>query len=144
VYPKVPYRTEALSFAEAVGAGTDATITSAGTIFRTFRGLATGRVSTKEVGGPILIGQLAAQSARAGLDVFLGFMALISVNLAVVNLLPIPVLDGGAFVLLAIEGVTRRPIPTRVREVVQVVGLVLVVLLMVVAFSNDIGRLLGG
>ncbi len=143
VYPRVPYLTESLSLGEAISAGSRATWVSAGTIVRTFRGLATGRVSTKEVGGPILIGQLAAQSARAGLDVFLGFMALISVNLAVVNLLPIPVLDGGAFVLLAIEGVIRRPIPVRVREVVQLIGLGLVVLLMVVAFSNDIGRLLG-
>jgi regulator of sigma E protease len=144
VYQRVPYRSESLSLLEAFGAGSRATIASAGMIFKTFRGLATGRVSTREVGGPILIGQLAAQSARAGLDTLLGFMALISVNLAVVNLLPIPVLDGGAFLLLAVEGVTRRPIPTRVREVVQVLGLGMVVLLMVLAFSNDIGRLLGG
>lgn len=144
IYQKVPYLTEPLTFGEAVGAGSEQTWVAAGTIVRTFRGLLTGRVSSKEVGGPILIGQLAAQSARAGLDVFLAFMALISVNLAVVNLLPIPVLDGGAFLMLAVEGVIRRPIPTRVREVVQLVGLGLVVLLMVVAFKNDILRLLGG
>ncbi|MGD9522482.1 MAG: RIP metalloprotease RseP [Gemmatimonadales bacterium] len=144
VYQRVPYRTESLSIGEAIGAGSRATIGAAGMIFKTFRGLATGRVSTREVGGPILIGQLAAQSARAGLDTLLGFMALISVNLAVVNLLPIPVLDGGAFILLAVEGLIRRPIPTRIREVVQIVGLGMVVLLMVLAFSNDIGRILGG
>lgn len=144
IYQKVPYLSEPLSFPQAVVAGTEQTWVAAGTIFRTFRGLLTGRVSSKEVGGPILIGQLAAQSARAGLAVFLSFMALISVNLAVVNLLPIPVLDGGAFLMLAVEGVIRRPIPVKVREVVQLVGLGMVVLLMIMAFSNDIGRLLGG
>jgi regulator of sigma E protease len=140
---RVPYQSERYSLGGAIRAGSGATWTAAGTIFRTFRGLFTGRVSTREVGGPILIGQLAAESARAGIDVLLAFMALISVNLAVVNLLPIPVLDGGAFLLLAVEGVIRRPIPIRLREAVQVVGLVLIVLLMVLAFSNDIGRMLG-
>ncbi|HET9065993.1 MAG TPA: RIP metalloprotease RseP [Gemmatimonadales bacterium] len=144
IFQKVPYLTESLSFPQAIAAGSEQTWIAAGTIFRTFRGLVTGRVSSKEVGGPILIGQLAAQSARAGLDVFLSFMALISVNLAVVNLLPIPVLDGGAFLMLAVEGIIRRPIPVKVREVVQLVGLGMVVLLMIMAFSNDIGRLLGG
>jgi regulator of sigma E protease len=143
VAQRVPYLSERYSAGEAISAGTTATWTAAGTIFRTFRGLFTGRVSTREVGGPILIGQLAAQSARAGVDVLLAFMALISVNLAVVNLLPIPVLDGGAFLLLVAEGVTRRPIPVKLREAVQVIGLILIVLLMVMAFSNDIGRLLG-
>jgi len=144
IYQKVPYLSEPLSFPQAISAGAEQTWVAAGTIFRTFRGLLTGRVSTREVGGPILIGQLAAQSARAGLEVFLSFMALISVNLAVVNLLPIPVLDGGAFLMLAVEGIIRRPIPVKVREVVQLVGLGMVVLLMIMAFSNDIGRLLGG
>jgi regulator of sigma E protease len=116
---------------------------AAGTILRTVRGLLTRRIDSREVGGPILIGQLAAQSAQVGLGALLAFMALISVNLAVVNLLPIPVLDGGAFLMLSVEAVIRRPIPVRLREAVQMVGLVLIVLLMVLAFSNDIGRLLG-
>ena len=71
-------------------------------------------------------------------------MAFISVNLAVLNLLPIPVLDGGQFVLLVAEGVLRRPLPVKLRERLTAVGLVFVVLLMVLAFSNDIRRLLGG
>ncbi|MES2124657.1 MAG: RIP metalloprotease RseP [Gemmatimonadota bacterium] len=141
--PRTPYRTESLGFVGALRAGGDATISSAGTIFQTFRGLATRKISSKEIGGPILIGQMAAQQARAGIENLLAFMALISVNLAVVNLLPIPVLDGGAFLMLAIEGIIRRPLPARVREVVSFVGLGLVVLLMVLAFSNDIGRLIG-
>jgi regulator of sigma E protease len=140
---RTPILSESYSFGGALAAGTKTTWVAAGTIVRTFRGLLTGRVSTKEVGGPILIGQMAAQSARAGVEYLLGFMALISVNLAVVNLLPIPVLDGGAFLLLAIEGIIRRPIPVRLRESIQMIGLAMVVLLMVLAFSNDIRRLLG-
>jgi regulator of sigma E protease len=140
---RTPYITEPMSIGQAMGAGSRATLVAAGSIFRTFRGLFTGRVSTKEVGGPIMIGQMAADQARAGIEPLLAFMALISVNLAVVNLLPIPVLDGGAFLILLVEGIIRRPIPTKLREVIQLAGLAFVVLLMVTAFWNDIARLLG-
>jgi regulator of sigma E protease len=70
-------------------------------------------------------------------------MALVSVNLAVLTLLPIPVLDGGQFLFLAAEGVLRRPLSLRLRERLTLVGLFLIVCLMVLAFSNDIRRLLG-
>ena len=94
-------------------------------------------------GGPILIGQLAGESARLGLDAFLDFMALISINLAVLNLLPVPVLDGGQFLFLLAEAVVRRPLPLKLRERLTMVGLVLIVLLMGLAFSNDLRRLFG-
>lgn len=139
----VPLVYEDLSLGGAVAAGSRATWNASGTIFRTFRGLLTGRVDTGELGGPIMIGQMAASQARRGIESLLAFMALISVNLAVVNLLPIPVLDGGAFLILAVEGIVRRPLPVKVREVVTLIGLGLVIMLMVLAFSNDIGRLLG-
>jgi len=132
-----------LTAGEAVVRGSEATVMASGSIFRTFRGLLTGRVDTGELGGPIMIGQMAANEARRGIESLLAFMAVISVNLAVVNLLPIPVLDGGAFLILLVEGITRRPLPTRLREAVTLVGLGLVIMLMVLAFSNDIGRLLG-
>ena len=137
-----PVVSEPYSLGGAIGAGARATWFAAGTIIRTVRGLLTRRIDSSEVGGPILIGQLAAESAQAGFGVLLAFMALISVNLAVVNLLPIPVLDGGAFLILAVEGVIRRPLPVRLREAVQMVGLVLIIALMVLAFSNDIRRVL--
>jgi len=140
---KTPYLTEPLSFVGAVKAGADASISSAGTIFRTLRGLANGRVSTNQVGGPILIGQMAAEEARAGVEPLLAFIALISINLAVINLLPIPVLDGGAFLFLLVEGIIRRPLPGRVREALSLLGLALIVLLMFVAFKSDILRLIG-
>jgi regulator of sigma E protease len=102
-----------------------------------------GRVSTSELGGPIAIGVAAGQSARRGGEDFLIFMAAISVNLAILNLLPIPVLDGGQFLFLLAEAVTRRPITGRVREWLSLAGLAMIVMLMVLAFSNDIRRLLG-
>jgi regulator of sigma E protease len=144
IYVDIPVRREPLAFGDAVREGTAATGLAATQIVRTVRGLFSGRVSTREVGGPILIGQMAGRTVRLGLDEFLGFLAFISVNLAVLNLLPIPVLDGGQFVLLLAEGVLRRPLPVKLRERLTAVGLVFVVLLMVLAFSNDIRRLLGG
>ncbi|MEK6598372.1 MAG: site-2 protease family protein, partial [Gemmatimonadota bacterium] len=87
--------------------------------------------------------QSAAASASQGPVEFLLFMALISVNLAVVNLLPIPVLDGGQFLFLLGEAVIRRPLPVALRQALSGVGLVLVVLLMVLALSNDLRRIFG-
>ena len=84
--------------------------------------------------------QLAGESARMGLDTFLGFMALISINLAVLNLLPIPVLDGGQALLIAIEGVKRSPLSIRTREIVQQIGVTVMVLLLGLAFWNDLSR----
>ena len=135
---------EPLSFSEALGEGWTATIKASTQIVRTVRGLFTGRISGSTVGGPILIGQLAGESARLGLDTFLGFMALISINLAILNLLPIPVLDGGQFLFLLAEAVIRRPLPMKLRERLTTVGMVLIILLMGLAFSNDIRRVLGG
>ncbi|MBA3498677.1 MAG: RIP metalloprotease RseP [Gemmatimonadales bacterium] len=137
------FRSEPLSPGAAVVEGWHATVGASTQIVRTVRGLFTGRISQREVGGPILIGQLAGESARMGLDTFLAFMALISINLAVLNLLPVPVLDGGQFLFLLAEAVVRRPLPLKLRERLTMVGLVLIVLLMGLAFSNDIRRLIG-
>ncbi len=137
------FRSEPLSLGQAAVEGWHATVGASTQIVRTVRGLFSGRISKREVGGPILIGQLAGESARMGLDAFLGFMALISINLAVLNLLPVPVLDGGQFLFLLAEAVVRRPLPLKLRERLTMVGLVLIVLLMGLAFSNDIRRLFG-
>jgi regulator of sigma E protease len=135
---------EKLNPGQAVVEGGNATARAATQIFRTVRGLFSGRISGRTVGGPILIGQLAGESARMGLDTFLGFMALISINLAILNLLPVPVLDGGQFLFLLAEAVIRRPLPVKLRERLTTVGLVLIILLMGLAFSNDFRRLFGG
>jgi regulator of sigma E protease len=135
---------ERLNLGQAIIEGGRATLRASTQIVRTVKGLFSGRISGRTVGGPILIGQLAGESARMGLDTFLGFMALISINLAILNLLPIPVLDGGQFLFLLAEAVIRRPLPMKLRERLTTVGLVLIVLLMGLAFSNDIRRLFGG
>ena len=103
----------------------------------------TGDISSKAVGGPIMLFQAASQAAEEGLSAFLGMMALVSVNLGLVNLLPIPVLDGGHITQAILESVTRRPLSLRAREVANVIGLVLLVSLMIFAFRNDILRNLG-
>jgi regulator of sigma E protease len=138
--PQIETITRPLGLGQAMAAGWSTTLTFSTQIYRTVQGLFTARISSKEVGGPILIGQMAAQSARLGLDVLLSFMAFVSVNLAVLNLLPIPVLDGGQFVFLLAEGVMRRPLSLRIREGLTMVGLFLIVCLMVLAFKNDIVR----
>lgn len=105
--------------------------------------LVTGGASPRNLGGPILIGQLSGQVARAGMEAFLGFMALFSVNLAVLNLLPIPVLDGGHLLFLGIEAVRGRALSLEQRMRLSQVGFVIVIAIMVWAVANDVLRLFG-
>ncbi len=102
--------------------------------------MVTGEVSPRNLGGPILIAQMAGQQAQEGLATFLAFVAVLSINLGVLNLLPIPVLDGGHLLFFLVEAVIGRPVAVRHREVAQQVGIFLLVLLMVYAFYNDIAR----
>ena len=137
-------RTRPLGVGGALVEGWSRTVDASTQVWRTLRGLVSGRVAGRELGGPILIGQLAGQTARMGPEAFLSFMALISINLAVLNLLPVPVLDGGQFMFLLGEAVLRRPLPLKLRERLTMVGLALIVCLMVFAFWNDIRRLVEG
>lgn len=105
--------------------------------------IATLQLSFKNVGGTLMLFQIASEAAEAGLKVFLFQMALISVNLGLMNLLPIPVLDGGHIVTALIEGVTRRRLSLRSRELANWVGLALLLTLMVLAFANDVIRIWG-
>jgi regulator of sigma E protease len=134
-------RYEPLSLGEAVVEGWHSTVEASTQIVRTVRGLFSGRISKREVGGPILIGQLAGESARLGFDAFLAFMALISINLAVLNLLPVPMLDGGHLFFFVIEAILGRPLSLQKREAAQRVGFVLLMLLMVYALYNDLVRI---
>jgi len=102
----------------------------------------TGQISVKTVGGPIMLFKIASEAAEAGLSLFLFRMALISVNLGLMNLLPIPVLDGGHIATAVVEGVTRRRLSLRARELANGVGLLLLLGLMVLVFWNDISRYL--
>ncbi|MBW4055519.1 MAG: RIP metalloprotease RseP [Proteobacteria bacterium] len=97
-------------------------------------------VPMDSVGGPIMIAKMAGQQASAGIAPFLAFMALLSVNLGVLNLLPVPVLDGGHLLFYFMELIFRRPVPQRIREYAQQIGMALLLGLMVLAFYNDIIR----
>jgi regulator of sigma E protease len=102
--------------------------------------MVTGEVSPRNLGGPILIAQMAGQQAQEGFASFLAFVAVLSINLGVLNLLPIPVLDGGHLLFFLVEAIIGRPLALRHREIAQQVGIFLLVLLMVYAFYNDIAR----
>ena len=103
-----------------------------------------GSISRDNLGGPIMIAQIAGKQAKEGLDKFIQFIAFISINLAVLNFLPIPILDGGHLLFFACELVLRRPLSLRVREVAQQGGLFVLILLMAFVFYNDIARLFLG
>jgi len=101
-----------------------------------------GLISVKNINGPITIAQVAGETATYGFDVYLGFLALLSISLGVMNLLPIPVLDGGHLLYYAIEAVIRRPVPERIQAFGLQLGLLLISGIMVLAIYNDVNRLL--
>lgn len=103
-----------------------------------------GEVSPKTLGGPLLIAQMAGQQAREGLGSFFFFVAILSVNLGVLNLLPIPVLDGGHLLFFLLEGILGRPVKLKHRERAQQVGIFVLIMIMIYAFYNDIARFFGG
>ncbi|MBF0539105.1 MAG: RIP metalloprotease RseP [Nitrospirae bacterium] len=100
-------------------------------------------VPADTIGGPIMIFQLAGKQATSGFISFLTFMAVISINLGVFNLFPIPILDGGHILYLAIEGIRKKPLSAQVMAITQKMGLAFLLLLMVFAVYNDVLRLLG-
>jgi regulator of sigma E protease len=100
-----------------------------------------GVVSTKTLGGPIMIAQMAGEQAREGTTNLVFFIALLSINLGILNFLPIPVLDGGHLVFFFIEAVMGKPVNRRVREVAQQAGIFVLLLLMIFVFYNDISRI---
>ena len=102
--------------------------------------LAVGDISTDTIGGPIMIAKMAGDQARSGIENLIFFIALISVNLAIINLLPIPILDGGHLLFFLIEAVKGKPVSLKVREVAQQVGLFIILLLVILVFYNDIFR----
>jgi len=107
----------------------------------TIRMLVTGHASVRDLAGPLFIAQMSGQTARSGVIDFLGFIGFISVNIGFLNILPIPVLDGGHLVYIFFEAVTRRKIPFNVKLRIQQVGLALLLLLMVTVFYSDIMRI---
>lgn len=106
----------------------------------TLVGLFRGRVPVKDLGGPLLIADLAAKTQERGWGYFFTLMVWLSINLGLINLLPVPILDGGHLMFFAIEAVRRKQPSLRTRQLASYVGLAIIVLLMAVAFKNDLER----
>ncbi len=134
-------RFEDVSAGRAVVLGAQQTWMLSVMIVQTVGKLIQGKISTNELGGPILIAQVASEQARRGLSYLMHFTALINVNLAIFNLLPIPILDGGHVLLLLIELLLGRPPSLRSREMAFRVGFLVIISLVVLVFYNDIARL---
>lgn len=127
---------------EALTRGVGDTFEMVGLSYRMLGKMVTGQVSLRQVGGPISMAQMAGVSIGSGFESFVGFLALISISLAIVNLLPVPVLDGGHVVMHSIEWIKGAPMSERSQMIGAQVGLGFIITLMLLAFVNDIGRLL--
>ena len=139
--PRGPIARVPVSFAAALADGAEQTVFQLVAIVVSVKKLITGQASSREVGGPILIAQMSGQMIRLGLEWFLAFMALLSVSLAVLNLLPIPVLDGGHLLFLIVEAVRRKPLSPQLRLRLTQVGMLVVLAIIALALSNDVVRL---
>ncbi len=103
-----------------------------------------GKIPSNTIGGPIMLGYVANKAAGQGWETFLFIMALISINLAMINLLPVPILDGGHILIFTIEAIRRKPISLSTRASMTTVGLLFIVALMALAFFNDCNRYIFG
>ncbi len=127
----------------AIGHAIERSWTSIAFTVRMLSRMLTGEVSIKNISGPINIAQYAGDSAAAGINAFLNFLALVSISLGVLNLLPVPILDGGQIVYQVIEGLKGSPLSEKAQLFGQKVGILALLLLMSFAFYNDIARIVG-
>ncbi len=126
---------------ESLQLGFDKTIESVDLTFITLKKLVTFNLSIKTLGGPVMIAQMSGQAADAGLSAFLSLLAMISISLGILNLLPIPVLDGGLLLFLVIEAIRKKPFDRKVMEVSQSIGAALLITLIAVVSYNDVMRM---
>lgn len=126
---------------EAVGRGWDATWGMAVAVVGIVKGLFSGAVSVNNLGGPIAIAQTSVEAARGGLEPLFGLLAFLSINIAILNLLPIPILDGGQILMNVAESVKGSPFSARARNSIMRVGLVAIGLLFALVMFNDLKRL---
>ena len=128
---------------EGIPAAIRETYDLSGLLFEFIGKLFTREVDTSGVGGPVAIASVARDSMRMGADTFLQVLALLSINLCLINLIPLPLLDGGHVLLASVEGITRRRLPARIQMLGAAVGIAFIALLMGVALYNDFMSLLG-
>ena len=127
--------------AEAIGMSVKKNVEFGGLIFQTVWGLLTRETSPKQLMGPVAIAQLSGESAQLGWVALFSLMAMISLNLGILNLLPIPVLDGGHIFIMALEGIARRDFSVRAKEKMLLAGFVVLMMLMVTVIYNDLTRI---
>lgn len=139
----VPMVTKRYSFFAAIARGSKENVKLLKLTFTVIKRLVTAQLSYKVLGGPIIIAKTSAAAASSGFAPFIYFLAFLSMQLGILNLLPIPVLDGGHLVFLGIETVMRRPLSIRVREVTTQVGFVMLISLMLLVTVNDINHVWG-
>ena len=126
---------------EAIKLSVEQNIQSSGLIFQTLAGLFTGSTSVKQLQGPVGIAQLSGESAERGFIALLSLMAMLSINLGILNLMPIPMLDGGHITIMALEGIARRDFSMAVKEKMLLAGFVALMMLMVTVIYNDLTRI---
>jgi regulator of sigma E protease len=131
-----------LPFREAVAESWRQNLQSTKLIYQFLQGIAERRMSAKSLEGPIRIAQLSGQAAREGPMVYIGLMAAVSLNLAIFNLLPIPILDGGVMLMLLVEMLLRRDLSLRIKEAIVRVGFVFLMMIVVFVLYNDIAKML--
>jgi regulator of sigma E protease len=141
--PRDISRHESLGPVDAIVAGTQATWGMAGSIVGVVRDLVTRKVSVKQLGGPIAITRASVAAARTGLQNLFYLIALLSINVAVLNLLPVPILDGGQILLIVIETAKGSPFSLQTREYILRFGLLLIAVLFAIVMWNDTASLLG-
>ena len=141
VYVTEPTRSFKPGPIEAIQLSVQRNIEFSGLIFRTLGGLFVGETSPRQLMGPVAIAQLSGESAQAGWIALFTLLAAISLNLGILNLLPIPVLDGGHILIMALEGVARRDFSVAVKEKMLLAGFLLLMMLMVTVIYNDLTRI---
>ena len=142
VEPKLNIVTSRLSLPGALRESVQENVRSAGLIFRFLEGIVERRISAKSLTGPVGIAQMSGQAAKQGPSAFIMLMSMVSLNLAVINLMPLPILDGGSVVMLVIEMVMRRDMSMSVKEAVFKVGFVFIMMLVAFVLYNDITKIL--
>jgi regulator of sigma E protease len=128
-------------FFESLRLGFDKTIEFIDLTVITLKKLLAFNLSIKTLGGPVMIAQMSGQAAAAGLSAFLSLLAMVSISLGILNLLPIPVLDGGLILFLAIEAVRKKPLSRRTMEIAQSIGGAVLITLIAVVSYNDVMRM---
>jgi regulator of sigma E protease len=125
---------------EAVRLSVERNIEASGYIFRTLGGLFTGATSVRQLQGPVGIAQLSGEAVGLSWTALFSLMAMLSINLGILNLMPVPVLDGGHILIMLLEGVARRDFSTQVKEKMLLAGFVVLMMLMVTVIYNDLTR----